>query len=58
MRRPSPKLVPAGAALFIALNGTTYAATQINGNQIWNGTVGTLKIRSGAITPRSSRTPR
>jgi len=37
-------MVVAGLALFVGLGGGAYAATQINGNQIQNGTVGLKKL--------------
>ena len=43
-RRPSASMVVAMVALFVALGGGAYAATQINGNQIQNGTVNYTKF--------------
>ncbi|HEX2708147.1 MAG TPA: hypothetical protein VHM66_09090 [Solirubrobacterales bacterium] len=34
LRRPTPALVAAGIALFAALGGTVYAATEIDGHAI------------------------
>ncbi len=45
MRRPSPALVISLIALFVALGGTTYAATSLPRNS-----VGTAQIKSGAVT--------
>ena len=43
-KRPSASMVVAGLALFVGLGGGAYAATQINGNQIQDGTVGLKKL--------------
>jgi hypothetical protein len=43
-KRPSASMVVAGLALFIGLGGGAYAATQINGNQIQDGTVALKKL--------------
>ena len=45
VRRPSPALVVAMAALFVALSGTAYAAVELPRNS-----VGTAQLRSGAVT--------
>lgn len=45
MRRPSPAFVISLLALFVALGGTTYAATSLPRNS-----VGTAQIKSGAVT--------
>jgi hypothetical protein len=45
LRRPSPALVVALIALFVALGGTTYAATSLPENS-----VGTAQIKNGAVT--------
>ncbi len=50
MRRPSPALIVATLALFVALGGTTYAAVQIDGSQIVDRSVGASKLRNGAVT--------
>lgn len=44
MRRPTPALIVATLALFVALSGSTYAAVQINGSQIKNGTITKAKL--------------
>jgi hypothetical protein len=46
-KRPSASMVVACVALFVGLGGGAYAATQINGNQIQNGTIGLKKFNSG-----------
>src|SRR5215472_733073 len=45
LRAPSPALVISLIALFVALGGTTYAATSLPANS-----VGTLQIKNGAVT--------
>jgi len=45
LRRPSPALVVALIALFVALGGTTYAATSLPANS-----VGTAQLKNGAVT--------
>ena len=45
MRRPSPALVVACIALFIALGGTSYAVTQLPKNS-----VGTKQLKKNAVT--------
>jgi hypothetical protein len=51
LRRPSASFVVACTALFVALGGTSLAATGLIGtNQIKNGAVTTAKIHSGAVT--------
>ena len=49
MGRPSPALIVALLALFVALGGTTYAAVQIHGSQIVDNTIATSKLRNGAV---------
>jgi hypothetical protein len=44
LRLPSPSMVVAVAAVFIALGGGAYAASQINGQNIQNGTIGQAKF--------------
>jgi len=46
LRAPSPALVISLIALFVALGGTTYAATRLPANS-----VGTKQLRKGAVTP-------
>ena len=45
MRRPSPALIVACIALFIALGGTSYAVTQLPRNS-----VGTTQLKKNAVT--------
>jgi hypothetical protein len=54
LRRPSPALVVACLALFVALSGFGYAATQLPRNsvgaaQLRNGSVVAQKIKKGAV---------
>ena len=46
LRPPSASLVLAAAAVFIVLGGGAYAATQINGQNIQNGTIGQAKFNT------------
>jgi hypothetical protein len=50
LRWPSPALAVACLALFVALGGTGYAITQINGSQLVNRSVAGLKIKKNALT--------
>jgi hypothetical protein len=47
LRAPSPALVISLVALFVALGGTTYAATSLPKNS-----VGTKQLKSGAVTKK------
>jgi hypothetical protein len=47
LRKPSPALVISMAALFVALGGTTYAATSLPKNS-----VGTAQLKAGAVTKK------
>jgi hypothetical protein len=56
-RRPSAPLVISFAALFVALGGVGYAATQLPANsvgstQLQNGSVGNWKLKSGSVGTR------
>jgi hypothetical protein len=44
LRRPSAGMVVAVLALFLAMSGGAYAVTQINGNNIQNGTINYTKL--------------
>jgi hypothetical protein len=46
LRLPSPGMVVAMVALFVGLGGGAYAATQINGQNIQNGTIGHAKFNT------------
>ncbi len=49
MNRPSPSLIVSAAALLVALGGTSYAAAQLNGATIKNGTVTTAEIKNQTL---------
>src|SRR4051794_38972061 len=49
-RRPSPAMVVALIALFLALAGTAYAAQKINGNAIEKQTIGAGKLKKKTLT--------
>jgi hypothetical protein len=48
--RPSPALVVAVIALFVALGGTAYAVKQINGSALVNRSVSNVKIKKNSLT--------
>jgi hypothetical protein len=52
LRMPSPAMVVALLALCAALGGSAYAASQINGKNIRNGTITGKKLHSRTITSR------
>ena len=54
--RPSPALAVAAVALFVALGGTAFAATQINGNQLKPKSVGGGKLKqfTGGLLKKQS----
>lgn len=47
--RPSPATVIAVIALFVAIGGTGYAATTINGKDIKNRSIAGKKLKNGAV---------
>jgi len=49
-RRPSPAMIVALIALFVALGGTVYAAGKINGKTIKKGTIPGNRIKGGSLT--------
>jgi hypothetical protein len=56
-RRPSASLIVSFAALFVALGGVGYAATQLPANsvgsaQLRNGSVGNFKLKFNSVGPR------
>lgn len=51
-RRPSPAVVIACVALFVALGGTGYAAVKINGKNLKNGSVTGAKLKKNTLTGR------
>jgi hypothetical protein len=48
--RPSPAMVVALIALFVALGGTALAVKKINGSALVNRSVSNLKIKKGTLT--------
>jgi hypothetical protein len=59
-RRPSPAMLVALLALFVALGGSSYAVSQmpnnsVGSNQLKNNAVTTQKIRNGAVTSSKVR---
>lgn len=49
MRKPSPALLVSTAALVVALGGTSYAALQVTGANIKNGTVTSADVKNGTL---------
>jgi hypothetical protein len=49
---PSPSMVVALAALFVALSGSAYAALVITGHNIKNGTVTGADIKNGSLASK------
>ena len=49
MKKPSPALLVSSAALLVALGGTSYAAAQISGADIKNGTVTTKDVKNQTL---------
>lgn len=47
--RPSPSMVVSSFALLVAMSGTSYAAMQINGNDIEKGTVTSKQIKDDSL---------
>src|SRR5690242_8918221 len=52
IRMPSPAMIVALLALCVALGGSAYAASKINGNNIRNGTISGKKLKNRTITSR------
>jgi hypothetical protein len=48
--RPSPAMVVALIALFVALGGSGYAAVQLNGKVLKNGSVAGKKLKRNSVT--------
>ncbi len=48
--RPTPSFTLSMVALMVALGGTAYAATQIHGKNIKNGTITGKKVKRGTLT--------
>jgi hypothetical protein len=53
--RPSPAMVVALVALFVALGGSGYAAVQLNGKNIKNATIAGKKLKRNTVTGRQVR---
>src|SRR5919206_1805445 len=49
-KRPSPSMAVALLALFVALGGSGYAAVQINGKVLKNGSVAGKKLKRNSVT--------
>lgn len=49
-RRPSPSMILSLIALFVALGGTSYAVTKINGKNITKGTIPGDRVKKNSIT--------
>jgi hypothetical protein len=56
--RPSPAMVVALLALFVALGGTGYAAVKINGKNIRNHTISGKKLKRNTLTGTQIRESR
>jgi 2',3'-cyclic-nucleotide 2'-phosphodiesterase (5'-nucleotidase family) len=52
MKKPSPSILVSSAALLVALGGTSYAAVQVTGKDIKNGTVTTKDVKNNNLTGR------
>jgi hypothetical protein len=52
---PSPSMLVALAALFVALGGSAYAAIVVTGHNIRNGTVEGADIKNGALASRDMK---
>jgi hypothetical protein len=52
---PSPSMLVALAALFVALGGSAYAAIVVTGHNIRNGTVEGSDIKNGALASRDMK---
>jgi len=50
VKMPSPAMIVALLALTVALGGSAYAASQINGKNIRNGTISGKKLKNRTIT--------
>ena len=50
LKLPSPAMIVAMLALCVALGGSAYAASQINGKNIRNGTISGKKLKNRTIT--------
>lgn len=50
LKRPSPALIIACLAFFVALGGTGYAVTKIHGNSLVNRSVSGVKLKKDTVT--------
>ena len=57
-RRPSPAMVVALVALFVALGGSGYAAVQLSGKNIKNRSIAGKKLKNNTLTGRQIRESR
>lgn len=57
-RRPSPALVIAVVAMFVAMGGTGYAAVRISGHNVKNGSLTGADLRTNSVTGRDLRSIR
>ena len=55
--RPSPAMLVALIALFVAMGGVGYAASKIGTSEIENGAVTTKKLHNKAVATKKSQTP-
>lgn len=58
LSRPSPALVVAGLALFVAMGGTGYAATMIGSAQIKDNSIQSRDVRNDTLTGKDIREAR
>jgi hypothetical protein len=56
--RPSPAMVVALVALFVALGGSSYAVVQLNGKNITNRSIAGKKVKRNALTGAEIRESR
>jgi hypothetical protein len=56
--RPSPAMVIASVALFVALGGTGYAVTELNGRDIDNRSISGKKLKKNTVTDKEVRESR
>jgi hypothetical protein len=54
-RRPSPAMVVALLALFVALAGSSYAALRVTGRNVANGSLTGADVRTNSVTGRDIR---
>src|SRR3954447_25663280 len=54
LRRPSPSMIVALLALFVALGGSSYAALRVGSKQIVNNSVRSKDVRNGTLRGKDS----